>query len=198
MIIGLTGKSCSGKNYVGLVLQEIGLEVWDLDVIAHDGLIENVDSIISAFGPEVVNRDGESIEVSRKAIGKVVFSDPSKRKELEDILYPWLRKRIEDWDRSHPDGVLVINGALLYRSGFCDLCSCVIYVDASCQVRRQRALIRDGMDDKGFDLREASQADVDYRDVDYAVPVHVIRNDEARMDKLRQQVFNICDRIGIR
>ena len=50
MIIGLTGKSCSGKNHVGKILQEIGLEVWDLDKMAHDGLDANSDAIIKLFG----------------------------------------------------------------------------------------------------------------------------------------------------
>ena len=33
MVIGLTGKSCSGKNEVGLILEKQGLKVWDLDTM---------------------------------------------------------------------------------------------------------------------------------------------------------------------
>ena len=82
MVIGLTGKSCSGKNYVGRVLEGIGLEVWDTDKMCHDGLNENIRAIVSEFGEGVV----QGSEVSRPALGKIVFSDPERRKALENIL----------------------------------------------------------------------------------------------------------------
>jgi len=187
MVIGLTGKSCSGKNEAGSILARAGLEVWDLDVMAHFGLEENRDAVMAAFGPDI----------SRPAIGRIVFGNPEKRKELEDILYPWLRKKITAWKDANPDGVLVINGALLHRAGFHLLCDAVIYVDAPFEVRLQRALQRDGMTEDQFLLREKSQADVDYRVVDYGVPLHLILNDGLHLDELRRQVLNICDIIGV-
>ena len=197
MVIGLTGKSCSGKNEVGLILEKEGLKVWDLDVMAHDGLLANLDAVTAAFGPGVVSYDSGLPEVSRKAIGKVVFSDPSKRKELEGILYPWLEKRISAWKDSNPDGVLVINGALLHRAGFIKLCDAVIFVDAPYGVRLARAMARDGISEEAFRLREDSQQDVDYRDVDYKVPVSVVLNDALNFAELHRQVADICDRLGI-
>ena len=186
MIIGLVGKSCSGKNVVGDLLEKKGILVWDLDKMCHDGLEENAEAVIKAFG-----------STSRKEIGKIVFSDPSKRVELEAILYPYLERKILAWKDSNPGKVLVINGALLYRAGFHRLCDAIIYVDASYEIRLSRAKERDNISDEAFLLREKSQADVDYRDVDYEVPVHVISNDEFNFDKLNRQVFIICDKLGI-
>ena len=186
MIIGLVGKSCSGKNVVGDLLEKKGILVWDLDKMCHDGLEENAEAVAKAFG-----------STSRKEIGKIVFSDPSKRAELEAILYPYLERKILAWKDSNPGKVLVINGALLYRAGFHRLCDAIIYVDASYDIRLSRARERDNISDEAFLLREKSQADVDYRDVDYEVPVHVISNDEFNFDKLNRQVFIICDKLGI-
>ena len=197
MVIGLTGKSCSGKNHVGTILGKMGLEVWDLDLIAHDGLEANAEAIEALFGPDAVHLENGRAVISRKAIGDVVFKNPDMRKKLEDILYPWLRKLVIAWVKEHTDKVLVLNGALLYRSGFNSLCDCVIYVDASYETRLKRACLRDGITEEKFKLREQSQEDVDYRVVDYGVPVHVVANNLADMDKLRQQVFNICDKLGI-
>ncbi len=187
MVIGLTGKSCGGKNLAGEILMQAGLEVWDLDRMAHRGLEENADAVRSAFGPDI----------SRAAIGRIVFSDPARRRELEDILYPWLGKKITAWKEANPDGVLVINGALLYRAGFHLLCDEVIYIDAPFEVRLKRALERDGITREQFLLREKSQADVDFRVVDYSVPVHVVSNAGLNLDELRRQVLNICVRIGV-
>lgn len=197
MIVGLVGKSCSGKNFVGLILQQKGLLVWDADKMCHDGLYENLDAVVKAFGPEVVSIvDGQAI-VSRKAIGKVVFSNPEKRTELEDILYPWLKAKVIRWRDENPDSVLVLNGALLYRGGFHLLCDSIIYVDAPYEVRRDRAIERDGITEGQFRLREDSQSDVDFRDVDYLVPVHVILNNNANFEEVNRQVSDICDKLGI-
>ena len=193
MVIGLTGKSCSGKNYVGHVLEGIGLEVWDTDRMCHDGLNENIRAIVSEFGEGVVQ--GE--KVSRQALGKVVFADPERRRALENILYPWLRKKVEEWIAGNPDGILVLNGALLYRAGFCDMCECVIYVDASYETRLRRAMERDGLDEKTFMLREMSQQDVDFRDVTYPVTLYIVSNNGSNSEEVNRQIFDICDRLGV-
>ena len=193
MVIGLTGKSCSGKNYVGHVLEGIGLEVWDTDKMCHYGLNENIRAIVSEFGEGVVQ--GE--KVSRQALGKVVFADPERRRALENILYPWLRKKVEEWIAGNPDGILVLNGALLYRAGFCDMCECVIYVDASYKTRLRRAMERDGLDEKTFMLREMSQQDVDFRDVTYPVTLYIVSNNGSNSEEVNRQIFDICDRLGV-
>lgn len=187
MVIGLAGKSCSGKNEVGNILAEKGFRVWDLDNLAHRGLEENREAVAAVFGPDT----------SRAAIGRIVFCDPSMRRRLEDILYPWLEKKITEWKEANPDSVLVINGALLYRARFNLMCSAVIYVDAPFDVRLRRALRRDGVTEEQFRLREESQADVDFRTVDYGVPVYVIDNENPNLDELRRQVSDICDKIGM-
>ena len=193
MVIGLTGKSCSGKNYVGRILEGIGLEVWDTDRMCHDGLNENIRAIVSEFGEGVV----QGAEVSRPALGKIVFSDPERRKALENILYPWLRRKVGEWIDGNPEGILVLNGALLYRAGFCELCECVIYVDASYGTRLRRAVVRDGLDEKTFMLREESQQDVDFRDVDYPVTLYIVSNDGSNLDEVNRQIYDICDKLGV-
>ncbi len=197
MVIGLTGKSCSGKNYVGEILASKGLEVWDTDKMCHDGLNDNIRAIVSEFGEEVIRHSGGKEEVSRPALGKIVFSDPARRKALEDILYPWLGKKVEEWITDNPHGVLVLNGALLYRSGFCSLCNCVIYVDASYDVRLKRAMERDSLDEKTFLLREKSQQDVDFRDVRYPVPLYVVSNNDSNLDEVNRQISDICVKLDI-
>ena len=193
MVIGLTGKSCSGKNFVGRVLEGIGLEVWDTDRMCHDGLNENIRAIVSEFGEGVV----QGAEVSRPALGKIVFSDPERRKALENILYPWLREKVEEWIKRNPEGILVLNGALLYRAGLCELCNCVIYVDASYETRLRRAIERDGLDEKTFMLREQSQQDVDFRDVTYPVTLYIVSNNDSNSGEVNRQIFDICDKLGI-
>ncbi|MBO4410086.1 MAG: dephospho-CoA kinase [Spirochaetales bacterium] len=197
MVIGLTGKSCSGKNYVGDMLTQEGFLVWDADRMCHDGLIENKDAIISLFGEKAgTEKDGVFVP-DRREIGRMVFADPAKRTALEGVLYPWLEKKVLQWKKANPDGVLFLNGALLYRAGFSRIGDCVIYVDADYEVRLGRAMKRDGVSREVFDLREKAQEDVDYRKVSYGLPLYIVANNEFNLENLRRQVFNICDRIGI-
>ena len=173
MLIGLVGKSCSGKNYVGTMLERMGFEVLDLDVLGHEGLSANADAI-------------ESVD------------DPSLRKALEDILYPWMERRILEHEALRGGSVLVLNGALLHRAGIDRLCKAVIYVDAPYEVRLKRAFERDGISEEAFQKREAAQEDVDFRDNAYRCPVFVVENGfGAEKRELNRQIVEICDRIGI-
>ncbi len=196
MYIGLVGKSCSGKNYVGELLKKRGLWVLDLDELCHKAF--ELDSITSeikkAFGPEVFNKDGT---VSRKALGKVVFDNPQKREALENILYSWLRKEIARLSRP----VTFLNGALLKRAKLDELCSAIVYVDAPFEDRLQRALKRDCITKEDFEKREAAQTDVDFRNNEknneYRAPIWVLKNDKNTKElELIRQINIICDRIN--
>lgn len=200
MVVGLVGKSCSGKNFVGSLLSEQGFEVWDLDVLGHEALECNAKAVVDAFGDDV--RDPSSMPsspaVSRKALSAKVFDEPSLRTVLEGILYPWMEERILSRASCIGDGVLVLNGALLHRAGMDAFCKAVIYVDAPYEVRLERALFRDGISKESFQKREASQPDVDFRCNTYACPVFVVENGfGTKKAELNRQIRNICDRIGI-
>lgn len=197
MLLGLVGKSCSGKNFVGSILEEKGLVVWDMDRVCHDILDENALEAQKLFGSEILlNKDGK-LCVNRSVLGKKVFSDSNERAKLEGLLYPKLEMKVKAWLSENPGRVLVINGALLYRSGFDRLCDAIIYVDASYEVRKNRAMERDNIDEKTFLLRENAQADVDFRTVEYRCPVYIVQNEGAYIHEVNRQVFSICDKLGI-
>lgn len=158
LIIGISGKSCAGKNVVGLYLEEKGFEVWDLDRKAEQIREEKKDEIISLFGT-----------ADRSLIRKVVFSDKKKLRELENLIYPELKRRIIEHE-----GNLVINGATIRRAGMDALCAFLIYVQASYPVRFKRAAGRDRITEEEFAAREASQTDIDPATNEYHCPVFYI------------------------
>ena len=196
MFIGLVGKSCSGKNYVGQLLQDKGYEVWDLDKLCHEALLleENVRAVVKAFGPQVL----ASGVVSRKALSQIIFENPAKRTDLENILYPWLIKKVisnEAFGTFVP--VIFLNGALLRRAGLDAYCHFIVYVDAPYEDRLKRAISRDGIVPQAFEKREAAQEDVDFRENKYKAPILVINNANGTKDlELIRQINIICDRIN--
>ena len=194
MFVGLVGKSCSGKNYVAKLFAKRGYQVLDLDELCHKAfeLEPIISEIEKAFGPQIINKEDGT--VSRKALGRIVFDNPSKRLVLENILYSWLKKEIPSLASGE---VTLLNGALLRRAKLDELCSLIIYVDAPYEDRLERVLKRDKITAEDFEKREAAQADVDFRNNKYKAPVLVLNNykDTKELELIRQ-INIICDRIN--
>ena len=144
MVIGLTGKICSGKNHIGRLLSSRGFEVWDLDREAEKIRRAKRTDIFNTFGTT------DSGELAQK-----VFNNPGALKQLEDIIYPELKEKI----KAYPFD-LVINGALLNRAGFDSLCSFIIFVDAPYEIRKDRALNQRHLSEEEFERRNTAQEDV--------------------------------------
>ncbi len=84
MIVGLTGRSCSGKDAVAGMLDE-RFYVVDEDGLGHQALTANTEKLRAAFGDGIFSEDGS---VNRKALGAIVFSSPEKLEILNGISHP--------------------------------------------------------------------------------------------------------------
>jgi len=90
-VIGITGTIGSGKSTVGRVLEREGVPVIDSDKVVHD-LFAHDEALRTAlrnrFGEGVIVQASGNESVDRAALGKIVFSDPAARKDLEAIVHP--------------------------------------------------------------------------------------------------------------
>ncbi len=89
--MALTGTTGSGKTTVSNLLKNLGAEILSADVLARQVVQPGspaLSQIVSTFGPEFLLPSGE---LDRKRLGKLVFSDPLKRKRLEAITHPEIR-----------------------------------------------------------------------------------------------------------
>lgn len=90
--IALTGGIATGKSTVASLLGLNGLRIIDADTIAHQILDENSDWIADRFGKQYLKAN----KVNRPDLGKLIFSDPEAKKELEVFLHPKIRAAIEE------------------------------------------------------------------------------------------------------
>lgn len=144
----MTGGIASGKSFVSSELaRRSGAFVIDVDQIARE-LVEPgepaLETIIREFGPEFRRDDGT---LDRRALGRLVFSDPDALARLNRIMFPRLReatqKQVREAAREH--SLVVVDAAVLYEAGLDALVDRVICVTANEEVRLERIMARDGL-----------------------------------------------------
>ena len=87
----ITGSIASGKSTVVNLLKERGFSVIDADLIAHEQLKICKCEIVNAFGEQILDETGK---IDRKKLGAIVFNEPKKLKNLEQILHPKIKAEI--------------------------------------------------------------------------------------------------------
>ena len=87
----ITGSIASGKSTVVNLLKERGFNVIDADVIAHEQLEICKCEIVREFGEQILDETGK---IERKKLGAIVFREPKKLKNLEQILHPKIKAEI--------------------------------------------------------------------------------------------------------
>ena len=93
----ITGSIASGKSTVANLLKERGFSLIDADLIAHEQLEICKGEIVKVFGEQIL---GESSKIDRKKLGAIVFNEPKKLKNLEQILHPKIKAEIFSKPRS--------------------------------------------------------------------------------------------------
>ncbi len=149
IVIGVAGKYCSGKDAVTQWLLARSWREINVDRVGHEALATLHNRIVAAFGRTIVDAHGK---IDRSTLAHIVFSDRAQRLRLEEIVHPWMRRRVrEEIDIFRDDAArgdeaargLVINAALLFYMGLDAACDAVVLVRAPVWVRLRRARRRD-------------------------------------------------------
>ena len=94
--IALTGGIGSGKTTVSDYFRKLGVPVIDADETSHEVTQAGapaVQQIVDVLGDSVLDHDGN---LDRTALRNIVFGDTESRKQLESILHPEIRRRMND------------------------------------------------------------------------------------------------------
>ena len=182
LIVALTGGIGSGKSTVGQIFQDLGAIVTDSDQLARDVVERGTtgfDQIIAAFGDEVLKNG----DLNRAALADLVFKDPAKRKQLEQITHPLIRKAFAKIvESANGDSIVVNQIPLLVESNHDYKFDHVITVSASEAVRIERLLKR-GMNLTQIQQRLQAQSNDAQRE---KISDSVIRNDGSQADLLSE------------
>ncbi len=180
LVVALTGGIGSGKSTIGQIFEDLGAIVADSDQMARNVVERGTtgfDQIVAAFGDEVLKNG----ELDRAALAEVIFKDPAKRAQLEQITHPLIRRAFAKIVESAQNDSIVINQIpLLVESKHDYKFDHVITVSATEEVRIQRLLMR-GMNLTQIKQRIGAQSTDAQRE---AISDTVISNDKDHSELL--------------
>ena len=182
LVVALTGGIGSGKSTVGQMFQDLGAIVTDSDQLAREVVERGTtgfDQIIAAFGDEVLKNG----DLNRAFLAELVFNDPAKREQLEQITHPLIRKAFAKIVESAKSDSIIINQIpLLVESKHDYKFDHVITVSASQEVRIER-LINRGMSLTQINQRLQAQSSDIQRE---QIADSIIRNEGSQAELLSE------------
>ena len=187
-VSGLTGGIGCGKSLAAQYFAELGALVIDADQLARAAIergSDGFDEVVTIFGDGIL-KDGN---IDRRALGDLIFKDPTAKAQLENIIHPFVRREFEEAVASlKGDQVLVYEIPLLVETGAHQRFDVVITVESEMENRVARLRAR-GMHISEIEGRIAAQATREQR---IEVADFLIENDGTE-DELLRQVENIWD-----
>jgi dephospho-CoA kinase len=190
LVVALTGGIGSGKSTVGQIFAQLGATVIDSDQLARD-VIERgsigFNEVVAKFGDEILKNG----EIDRQILASLIFKDPAKRSELEQITHPLIRKAFAKVVSSAlPDSIVINQIPLLVESSHDYKFDQIITVSASESIRSER-LIKRGLTNDQIKQRMGAQATDQMRE---AIADSVIVN-EKNEQELTDQVEKIWEQL---
>ncbi|UVI28481.1 dephospho-CoA kinase [Paenibacillus spongiae] len=166
MKLGLTGGIASGKSTVSAMLVKLGAKLVDADQVAREVVLPGepaLGRIVARFGQAVLNEDGT---LNRSKLGSLVFTpDKQKLKDLESILHPAIRARMQErmdaYLQEDPNLLVIADIPLLYETGQAELYDAVMVVYVPAEMQLQRLMEREGLTEEQASLRIGLQMDIE-------------------------------------
>lgn len=141
--VGITGNIGSGKSTVCRIFELLGIHVYYADersrLLMHEPAV--IQKIVSLFGEDLLN---EEKKIDRKKLAVVVFNDPEKLKQLENIIHPATLQDFDQWCESYKQEAYILKeAAILFESKTYPGLHKIITVSAPEDIRIQRVISRD-------------------------------------------------------
>ena len=153
MIIGLFGKSGSGKTTACDFFFQNGFYIINADKIGHEILSKGshaLSLVTNTFGFEYLDSDGK---LNRKKLGKLVFSQKSALERLNNITKPLIEEKIIKLIKEHENSV--VDGAILCDTKIFDYCDITVLIRS--KYSAERIIKRDNLSNDDADSRLNSQ-----------------------------------------
>lgn len=191
LTVGVTGGVGSGKTTVSRMFEEEGAYLIDADQIARELIQPGSPAwkeLLRVFGRTILQKDGT---IDRSQLADLVFSNRRKRRLLNDILHPRIRremeKRAREIARKDPKAIIIFDVPLLIETGFHREMDQVVVVTSKEEQQIRRLKKRAGLKEEEARRILSSQWDIEKK---IKVADFVIRN-EGSLERTRTRVREV-------
>lgn len=144
-VLGLTGGIGMGKTTISNFLKKFDFKILDADLISRQVISRpaTLQQLVACFGPTIIDQNGE---LDRKALGTIVFNNPGKLAQLDQIMQPLIRAEYTSQlkqARQAKIPVVVIDAALLFEQNYAGKCDAVMTVSLPQELQLKRIMQRD-------------------------------------------------------
>lgn len=124
-VLGITGYPGTGKSTLARMLRWINIPIQEADhVVAQLFQRPAVIHDVAKSFPSVI----QDHKVNKEKLAAIVFRDPQKLKQLEEILHPLVYQEHQHFIQEHSDkSLVVLEIPLLFETGRETLCDMVLY-----------------------------------------------------------------------
>lgn len=162
MIIGVSGKSGSGKSSVSkYIANELKYTLLDLDLISKNIRISYKADIVGLIDEDIL----EGNEIDSKKLGKILFSDSKLMNKYNEFVYAKLKEEILKYEGEN----VVIDSIFLPIMDVFEKIDVKILVKCDDSKRKIRVMKRDNISEEYFLLREKNALEYNDNQFDYIV-----------------------------
>lgn len=162
LVVGLTGRSGSGKTTVSKYYAGKGFPVVDGDAVSRLVTVKGsacLDELVAAFGDSILCEDGS---LNRKRLGEIVFGSAEKNEELVGITHPYILRYFQEQAqvaKANGARLMFLDGAMIVGGPTQVMCDKIIVVTSEEKLAISRIILRDGISKTAANLRLAAQLD---------------------------------------
>lgn len=157
IILGITGPTGAGKSTLSKILQKLGADIIDTDILARKVVEPGkpaLKELTKAFGENILNRDGT---LKRAELARLAFPHPEKLKILNSITHRYIKEETDKRIGESKSDIIGIDGAVIIGSEIADMCDYIISVIADEDVRKKRIMARDSITEEAAQERIGAQ-----------------------------------------
>ena len=193
--VGLTGGIGCGKSTASSVMAELGSYIFEADDEAKKMITENStvqSELIAEFGTDIM---GAGNVMDLQKLGRIALQDEDHQMRLNSVVHPYIYNLIDDQfdkiSKKNKHSMFVVDGALIYESGYDQHLDYVIVITALMKNRMERAI------DRGTLTRQQILQRIDLQwseEEKTGLADFVIHNDSTQED-LQKEITEIYNRI---
>ncbi len=189
ILTAITGSIGCGKTTISNMLREQGYLVYDIDKwVKLLYYKDNFLNIVQQNFPQVF----ENGLLNKRKLRQLVFDDYNQLKILEDLIHPFLERKLRKIIRKNKnDGLVFVDVALLFEMGWEKFFDYVVLADVCYDKQKERVMKRDNITAEDFDKINQLQMprDEKVKKVDFVIDTDVVKG------QLIRQIFDMVRNI---